>query len=130
MNKHIRFLLPLLVLVLQRCGGSPVDSGGTCYLNQTATTSTITATGFEAYEGEEVRGCFRAAQSFSEGCDRDRVADGGFSLTAVTCTGVLWDISILDLKCDGLGAITPAQCYCGTTTGKAPRGVPCDAGRD
>ena len=120
-----------------RDGGSAgVDAGsagagGNCH-DGTAKppTSTVTGSGFQAWNGAAVRGCFLAAQSFTEGCDDAVVVDGGFALTAATCTGITWRVWVGDDRtCHGLGAIRPENCHCGDPYGAGgSSGFACDAG--
>jgi len=90
--------------------------------------STLLGSGFDAWNGETAQGCWLAVQSFPSGCDDATIVDGGFSLTASTCTGVYWQINIAGRTClvRGEGA-TPADCPCAEGSGGAS-GFTCDAG--
>lgn len=114
-------------------GGAPGGSGGLpatspwgdCYYGRgSAPTSTVTASGFESWNGTGAHGCFRAQQSFPSGCADATVVDGGFSLTASTCTGNHWEIQVAERTCVVWGnAFTPADCHCGDAF--RPADCPC-----
>jgi hypothetical protein len=118
-------------------GGTGGDGGfvggGNCYFGTAPPpSSTVVGSGFDDWNGEPVHGCYLAAQSFPSGCANGVIRDGRFSLTASTCTGVGWRVTIgsgsRQLDCDGY-VITPLNCRCGGGVAGGP-GVGCDAGSD
>jgi hypothetical protein len=117
-------------------GGAPGGSGGaapgTCsFIGTPRTPSTITGSGFHAWDGETAQGCFEEAQiSNSSSCDTATVVDGGFSLTTSICGGSGWRVWVGDDRtCYGSGSIRPEDCLCGKLYSNAgASGSDCDAG--
>lgn len=121
-------------------GGVPGGSGGyggsqglgeTCAYSGARKPSTITGSGFDAWDGQTASGCYLEAQlSNVTHCDTAIIVDGGFSLTASTCGGPGWRVWIGDDRtCWWSDPIRPEDCECGRIDSYAPTGSPgCDAG--
>jgi hypothetical protein len=112
-------------------GGGGSGGEGSCYYGTApAPTSTVTGSGFDAWNGETAHGCWLPAQSFAPACAYATVVDGGFSLTASTCTGFEWRINIGERTCfDSGNLVTPADCHCGDLGSRGgTSGFACDAG--
>jgi hypothetical protein len=97
------------------------------------TPSTVTGSGFHAWEGETAQGCYLEAQSSNPTfCDAATVVDGGFSLTTSKCFGLGWRVWVGDDRtCYGSGPLRPEDCHCGHLDYALPSGSPgaaCDAG--
>jgi len=105
-----------------------------CFLGlPTPTPSTITGSGFHAWNGRTAQGCFLEAQiSNPSHCDTATVVDGGFSLTVSNCGGPGWRVWVGDDRtCYGSGSIRPEGCLCGRLDDYYPigsSGADCDAG--
>jgi hypothetical protein len=112
-------------------------------------TSTLRATGFEAWNGLAVLGCFNPSQPVDVAkCDDAIVMGGAFTIMLSVCTGDHWDVHVFDglrgLDCnttraaiDKVFTLTLADCKC-ASPGRLPAmgcdgtegGVNGDAGLD
>lgn len=117
-------------------GGAPGGSGGTletcAFGPPTRRPSTITGSGFDAWNGQTAHGCILEAQSDPVDCDTATIVDGGFSLTAAACGGPGWRVWVgADRTCYASGDIRPDGCHCGHLDSYfpiEPLGANCDAG--
>jgi hypothetical protein len=100
------------------------DDDATCGDPQSQTFE-LRATGFDAWEGLAVLGCFNPTDpAVGAVCDDATVTGGEFMIMEAVCTGASWQVYVFDanrgLNCnitrshllDSVFALTPADCTC------------------